>query len=99
MGEHTKQIGNRIADLRCREVISIASGNRLGYVSDVEIDLCTGRVAALLVPAKRSSLFGKREDYVIPWDSVRRVGEDTILTTFSPEKCDCPTSFHLFGEK
>ena len=39
-------IGNRttFSELRCREVINIQDGARLGQVSDLEIDLCTGTV-------------------------------------------------------
>lgn len=89
MGDSKRQFGCRIAELRCKEVISITSGNRLGYVSDVEIDICTGRVAAIVVPGKcGKGLFAKREDFVIPWDSIRRVGDDIILTGFCPK--DCP---------
>ncbi len=34
----------RIVDLRCKEVISVCDGSRLGYVNDVEIDTCSGRL-------------------------------------------------------
>lgn len=34
----------RIADLQCKEVVNITDGCRLGYVSDVEIDILTGKV-------------------------------------------------------
>lgn len=44
--------GCRIVELRCKEVISICDGNRLGFVSDVEIDTCSGRLAAIVVPAR-----------------------------------------------
>ena len=30
---------NRIADLRCKEVINLCDGCRMGYVGDVEIDV------------------------------------------------------------
>ena len=41
----------RIVDLRCKEVISVCDGSRLGYVNDVEIDTCSGRLVAIVVPA------------------------------------------------
>ena len=31
-------------ELRDKEVISVKDGRRLGFISDLEIDLCTGRV-------------------------------------------------------
>lgn len=71
----------RIGDLRCKEVISVEDGSRYGYVGDMEIDLETGQVHALVVPGRRRlfGLLGREEDRVIPWASVRRFGEDIIL--------------------
>ncbi len=77
----------RIVDLRCKEVISISDGSRLGYVNDVEIDTCTGRLAAIIVPGQgKLGFFGRREDFVIPWEAIRRIGDDIILTSFCPPK-------------
>lgn len=42
----------RIADLQCKEVVNITDGCRLGYVSDVELDILTGKVVAIVVPGK-----------------------------------------------
>lgn len=33
------------SDIRCKEVISIKSGCRIGFVDDIEIDSCTRRYA------------------------------------------------------
>lgn len=72
---------SRIAELRCKEVISVEDGTRYGYVGDMEIDLETGQVRALVVPGRRRffGLLGREEDKVISWGSVRRFGEDIIL--------------------
>ena len=48
---------SRIADLRCKEIINVTDGSRFGYVGDVEVDLDTGRICALVVPG-RLRLFG-----------------------------------------
>ena len=72
---------SRIADLRCKEIINVTDGSRFGYVGDVEVDLDTGQICALVVPG-RLRLFGLRgreEDRIFPWESVRRFGEDIIL--------------------
>lgn len=31
-------MGTRVTELRCKEVINITDGQRLGFVSDVEVD-------------------------------------------------------------
>lgn len=72
-----------ISDLQKKEVINVISGARLGFVYDVDIDLENGKIAALRVPAtgKLFSIFGKNEDYVIPWDNIKKIGNDIILVT------------------
>ena len=71
----------RIAELRYKEVISVGDGARYGYVGDMEVDLETGQVRALVVPGRRRffGLLGREEDKVIPWGAVKRFGEDIIL--------------------
>ena len=72
---------SRIADLRCKEIINVTDGSRFGYVGDVEVDLETGQVKALVVPGRLRlfGLLGREKDRVFPWSSVRRFGEDIIL--------------------
>lgn len=43
-------MGTRVTELRCKEVINITDGLRLGFVSDVEVQLPEGKVLALVVP-------------------------------------------------
>jgi YlmC/YmxH family sporulation protein len=75
-----------VTQLRDKEVISTKNGCRIGYVSDVEINLSDGRLCAILVPARRKGggLFGKEEDIRIPWDDIAIIGDDTILVRFEP---------------
>ena len=72
---------SRIADLRCKEIINVTDGSRFGYVGDVEVDLDTGQICALVVPwrLRLFGLLGREEDRIFPWESVRRFGEDIIL--------------------
>lgn len=71
----------RIADLRCKEVINLCDGCRLGFVGDVEVDILCGRVAALIVPGRCRffGLFGREEDFIIPWECIDKIGDDIIL--------------------
>ena len=68
--------------------MNITDGCRLGYVSDVELDILTGKVVAIVVPGKCRffGLFGRADDYVIPWQCIRRFGEDIILVEVIPDR-------------
>ena len=47
----------RIAELRWKEVVDVQNGSRFGYVEDLEVDLESGQVRALVLPGRRR-LFG-----------------------------------------
>ena len=81
-----------MTDLRCKEVINVTDGLRLGFVSDVEILLPEGKVLALVVPGpcRFFGLFGRKDDFVIPWNCIRRIGSDIILVELEPDKCRVP---------
>ena len=73
----------RIGDLHYKEVINISTGQRLGYVSDLEFEMQTGKVLSFIVPGRRR-LWGRLPgdtDYIFPWESIIRMGDDTILIT------------------
>ena len=71
----------RIRDLRCKEVINICDGSRLGCVADVEVRFPEGQVCAVIVygPCRFFGLFGRGEEFYIPWDCIQRIGDDIIL--------------------
>lgn len=68
------------ADLRELEVINLCGGERLGYPCDFEIDIDEGCIISFTVPISSGfSLFGKKDEYVIPWCKIECIGEDAIL--------------------
>ena len=77
----------RVSELRYKEIINVSDGSRYGGVGDVEVDLDSGQVRALVVPGRLRlfGLLGREEDRYIPWDRVRRFGEDIILVKQEPQ--------------
>lgn len=71
----------RIYDFRQKEVINISDGRRLGYIYDVEIDEKSGKINSAIVPVsgKVFGIFGKDNEYVIPWEKIKKIGEDIVL--------------------
>ena len=82
----------KFSELRCKEVICVADGRRLGFVSDVQIQIPEGAVKCIVVPGpcRFFGLLGRRDDFVIPWGSIRRIGPDIILVDIKPEECCVP---------
>ncbi len=80
----------KFTDLQCKEVICIRSGQRLGFVSDVLVEVPEGNVCAIVVPCPNRFPMGRREDFVIPWNCIKRIGPDIILVEAKPDECRVP---------
>ncbi len=76
----------RVAELRHKEVIDRQSGCRLGYVDDVEIDTVSARLMSIIIYGRPRffGLFGRCEDFVIRWDNIELIGQDTIIVKQGP---------------
>ena len=50
-------------------------------MSDVEIDLDTGKLIAVIVPGayRLMGLLGKEDDFVITWENIKKIGDDVII--------------------
>lgn len=85
-------MSERFSDLRCKEVICVCDGRRLGYIEDVRVELPEGNVVSVIVPGpcRFFGLWGRRDDYVIPWECIRRVGPDIVLVSVKPDECRVP---------
>lgn len=68
-------------ELKTKEVINVSDGARLGFVSDMLIDLETGKLTALLVPGayRLMGFLGKEDDIVIKWEKIKKIGDDIII--------------------
>lgn len=92
----------RIAEMRCKEVINLCDGCRLGYVGDVEVEIPCGRVRAIVVPGRCRlfGLLGREEDAVIPWEQIEKIGDDIILVRYNrPCPCREPPNFCFFRKR
>ncbi|MBR5743283.1 MAG: YlmC/YmxH family sporulation protein [Clostridia bacterium] len=76
----------RLQDLRLREVINVHDGTRYGFVSDAIVDLKTGKITSIVIPgsARLMGFLGRKEDVVIPWEAIRKIGDDIVLVDYQP---------------
>ena len=82
----------KFTDLHCKEVICVNDGRRLGFVSDARVELPEGTIIAIIVPGpcRFFGLWGRKDDFVIPWHCIRRIGPDIILVDIKPDDCRVP---------
>ena len=82
----------KFTDLQCKEVLCIGSGQRLGFITDVQIDIPEGNVCAIVVPGpcRFLGIAGRRDDYIIPWNCIKKIGPDIVLVDTRPEDCRVP---------
>ena len=82
----------KFTQLQCKEVICVADGRRLGFVTDVLVEIPEGNICAIVVPGPCRILgtFGRSDDYIIPWNCIRRIGPDIVLVDTKPDDCRVP---------
>lgn len=68
-------------ELRCKEVVNVVDGKRLGHIIDVAFNLATGCVTGIIVPGGKSfwNVFKNGSEFFIPLNQIVKIGEDTIL--------------------
>lgn len=77
----------KISELQLKDVIAMETGERLGYISDLDIDTQRGHLRGLVLTLKGKAmgLFGKEEEMMIPWSQIVNIGADVILVKKSPK--------------
>lgn len=71
----------KASELRQKEIINLSDGKRLGFASDIEINMETGYIEAIVVPAENRfiSIFSKETETVLTWKNIKKIGIDVIL--------------------
>jgi len=66
-----------------KEVINMVDGARLGVIgeADMVIDIHTGEIQSIILPRKNNmfSLWMDRQNLIIPWQAVRKIGNEVII--------------------
>ncbi len=78
----------RLKDFEQKEVINACDCKKLGNVSDLIFDECSGCIQSIIVPraGKWCNFFAGPEEYIIPFSSIRKIGPDIILVEIHEEK-------------
>ena len=75
----------RIYEFRNKEVINISTGQRLGFITDVNLNPENGQISSVIIPqcARFFGMFGKETEYIIPWESIKKIGKDIVLVDYA----------------
>lgn len=74
----------KISEFQIKDVVNVSDGKRLGNIGDIEINLTTGKIDAVVISGSGRVLgfFGKDDDVVIPWKNIIKIGQDVILVRY-----------------
>ena len=70
----------RLSDLQNKDIVNIITGERLGNISDIEINKENGLIEKIYVYNRKGILsMIKTEENIILWKQIKKIGEDVIL--------------------
>jgi YlmC/YmxH family sporulation protein len=74
----------RISEFQVKDVVNISDGRKLGNIGDIDINLKSGKIEAIIIigSGRVLGLFGKEEEVIIPWKNILKIGEDVILVRY-----------------
>ena len=80
----------RMSDLKRMEVVNICDGKRLGFVGDLEIDECSGKIKYLVVPGPGCfcGFLGREKEFLISYEDICQFGDDIILVKIEEKEKD-----------
>ncbi|WP_282171681.1 YlmC/YmxH family sporulation protein [Cytobacillus firmus] len=74
----------KISEFQMKDVVNVADGKKLGNIGDIDININTGKIEAVIIGGvgKVLGFFGRDADIVIPWKNIIKIGEDVILVRY-----------------
>ncbi len=72
-------------ELTKKEVVNVCDGKMMGFISDMLICASEGRILNFSVRPECGFFPPKKKnDIVITWENIERIGEDAILVKINP---------------
>ncbi len=80
-------------ELRCKEVVNIVDGRKLGHIIDMVVQLPSACVLGIVVPGDQCfwNILKPCEPLFIPWQQITKIGEDTIFVELVTNCRSTPT--------
>ena len=77
----------RISDIMEKEIINVKNGKRMGFITDIDMDINEGKIVSFNIIGDGSMNFFSRgyEGKVIFWNDILKIGCDTIIVNIGSE--------------
>ncbi len=69
-------------ELSKKEVISCMDCTRLGFIIDINIQLENAQIVSVVVEIPSTHFSLKRNTIVIPWECIKKIGDDLIIADY-----------------
>ena len=69
----------RLSEIQNKDVINLNTGEKIGNIIDVRINVNTGKIESFILEKKKFSLFLSNDEIQVYYDQINKIGEDVIL--------------------
>jgi YlmC/YmxH family sporulation protein len=74
-----------LGELQSKDVINVVDGTKMGRIANMEIDVTTGRITAIIVQTntRLMNFFTGGNNIVIPWNQIVKIGGEVIIVNYN----------------
>ena len=78
----------KLTELMNKDIINDEDGIKLGKIIDIELDSNDGNIISVIINKgiKLSNIFSTKEQIVIPWNKIIKIGNDVIIVDYKKTK-------------
>ncbi len=70
----------RISDIMEKEIINVKNGKKLGFITDIDLDIENGTIKSFSIIGDGRGFFSKGSEIdTVFWKDILRIGCDTII--------------------
>ena len=72
----------RISDIMVKEIINVKNGKKLGFITDIDLDVENGKVSSFSITGSSGNFFSRGAEIdTVFWRDILRIGCDTIIVS------------------
>lgn len=68
-----------LKELQSKDVVNVVDGNKLGKITDIEIDFETGKILEFTVSKYKNLFLFGTDQIKISWDKIVKLGGEVII--------------------